>query len=247
MRVESKNRGFAVSSLIRERNPSGCHFWMSKPGSPVSVHYYRALKPCTGFQLVPFTIFRNDCVAVTLHSESPPSDRQQEPSCSLPSNTLLLRYPQHLVAISSHHPPAGNEWTERKGHSVKSLRRLHVTRSSSWLVPCHTGAHTTSLPQRFRPKQPFPPSLPHPQEATLWIDTRGSVTILPHYYILISHSSVLKRKSFLFNISFWWKMNTPFGGTSSVQPPADSWPHLSFRPAFPSPKDNYSYTATLQC
>lgn len=131
MRVESKNHGFAVSSLIRERNPSGCHFWMSKPGSPVSVHYYRALKPCTGFQLVPFTIFRNDCVAVTLHSESPPSDRQQEPSCSLPSNTLLLHAASVLpTAFGSNQqpPPTCWKWADRKERALSQ---------KSQKAPCH--------------------------------------------------------------------------------------------------------------
>jgi len=137
-------------------------------------------------------MFRNDCVAVTLHSKSPPFGRQQEPSRSLPSNTLLQHTalgrcfrPQHLVATSSHHLPAGNERTERKGRS----------------------------------------SLPHPQDATLRIDTRG-----PNIYICF-----LKFKSLLFSIPFWWKMNTPFDGTSLIQPPADSWSH---------PKDNYNYANT---
>lgn len=91
-------------------------------------------------------MFRNDCVAVTLHSKSPPFGRQQEPSRSLSSNTLLQHTalgrcfrPQHLVATSSHHLPAGNERTERKGRSAKSLRGLHVTRS-----PSPTGAHIES-------------------------------------------------------------------------------------------------------
>lgn len=177
-------------------------------------------------------MFRNDCVAVTLHSKSPPFGRQQEPSRSLPSNTLLQHTalgrcfrPQHLVATSSHHQPAGNERTERKGCSAKSLRELHVTRSPS---PTCAMSHRCShwvLPQRFRPKQHLASSLPHPQDATLRIDTRG-----PNIYICF-----LKFKSLLFSIPFWWKMNTPFDGTSLIQPPADSWPH---------PKDNYNYANT---
>lgn len=120
------------------------------------------------------------------------------------SKHFSLRY---LIDSSSNHLPARNEST------IIQPKKLKIHQFTKFLSSTSAKSHRCSDWDSWRSvsaKYHFPCSLAYSQDATLLIHTKGQMTILPKYCVLI----FLAYKSFHFQILFWWKMNTHFDCTS---------------------------------